>query len=133
MTQQTEREKFEAWARAYGTWEVTRDDVLGATGYTDITLTVAWHAVQDRTALEAKQADANQVDLHQIKKQAVLSEPWGHCVSGRVFVSRELPEHIRPLVESGELNDMELYTADQLRALLAEHGITVCDANQQKS
>ena len=50
MTHHTEaeREEFEAWARGYGTWEVKRDDdvVLGTTGYTDITLTVAWHAVQ---------------------------------------------------------------------------------------
>lgn len=50
MTPHTEAERaaFEAWARGYGTWEVKRDDdaALGTTGYTDITLTVAWHAVQ---------------------------------------------------------------------------------------
>ncbi|MDH1673978.1 hypothetical protein [Comamonas aquatica] len=50
MTHHTdaERAEFEAWARGYGTWEVKRDDdvALGTTGYTDITLTVAWHAVQ---------------------------------------------------------------------------------------
>lgn len=50
MTHNTDaaRAEFEAWARGYGTWEVKRDDdvVLGTTGYTDITLTVAWHAVQ---------------------------------------------------------------------------------------
>lgn len=50
MTHHTdaERAEFEVWARGYGTWEVKRDDdvALGTTGYTDITLTVAWHAVQ---------------------------------------------------------------------------------------
>ena len=50
MTHHTDaaRAEFEAWARGYGTWEVKRDDdvALGTTGYTDITLTVAWHAVQ---------------------------------------------------------------------------------------
>lgn len=50
MTHHTEavRAAFEAWARDFGTWEVKRDDdvALGTTGYTDITLTVAWHAVQ---------------------------------------------------------------------------------------
>ncbi len=50
MTHYTDADRaaFEAWARGYGTWEVKRDDdvVLGTTGYTDLTLTVAWHAVQ---------------------------------------------------------------------------------------
>lgn len=45
---QDSRAQFEAWARSYGTWEVVRDDdsQLGTTGYTDVALTVAFHAVQ---------------------------------------------------------------------------------------
>lgn len=52
------REAFEAWARDYGTWEVQRDDDrdLGTTGYTDVSLTVAWHAVQASAALAATPA-----------------------------------------------------------------------------
>lgn len=62
MTPHTEAERaaFEAWAHGYGTWEVKRDDdvALGTTGYTDITLTVAWHAVQAaRRAPEAPTAE----------------------------------------------------------------------------
>lgn len=55
-----EREAFEAWARSYGSWEVKRDDdqALGTTGYTDLTLTVAWHAIQGRAALAATPAAA---------------------------------------------------------------------------
>lgn len=64
MTHHTdaERAEFEAWARGYGTWEVKRDDdvALGTTGYTDITLTVAWHAVQ--AARRAPAAPVPQVD-----------------------------------------------------------------------
>lgn len=54
---QDSRAQFEAWARSYGTWEVVRDDdpQLGTTGYTDVALTVAFHAVQaSRAALSAE-------------------------------------------------------------------------------
>lgn len=53
-----ERAVFESWARSYGTWEVKRDDdpALDTTGYTDVTLTVAWHAIQARAALVATPA-----------------------------------------------------------------------------
>ena len=49
MTQSTDtRSDFELWANSYGTWEVKRDDDhdLGITGYTDVELTIAWHAWQ---------------------------------------------------------------------------------------
>ncbi|MEG0000602.1 hypothetical protein [Comamonas sp.] len=60
-----ERERFEAWARSYGTWEVKRDDcpALGTTGYTDVALTVAWHAVQARAALAASPAQEHATQL----------------------------------------------------------------------
>ncbi|WP_260673741.1 hypothetical protein [Comamonas aquatica] len=71
MTHHTdaERAEFEAWARGYGTWEVKRDDdvVLGTTGYTDITLTVAWYAVQ-----AARRAPAVPVPQEPTSKQVVF-------------------------------------------------------------
>lgn len=71
MTHHTdaERAEFEAWARGYGTWEVKRDDdvALGTTGYTDITLTVAWHAVQ-----AARRAPVAPVPQEPTSKQVVL-------------------------------------------------------------
>ena len=80
MTPHTEAERaaFEAWARGYGTWEVKRDDdvALGTTGYTDITLTVAWHAVQ-----AARRAPAAPVP--QSEPVAYL---WQHCETGRTRV-----------------------------------------------
>ena len=52
-------------------------------------------------------------------------EPWGHCVGGNVFVSRNLPAHIKPMVDSGEFKDIKLYTEQQVRELLASHGIKI--------
>lgn len=60
---QDSRAQFEAWARSYGTWEVVRDDdpQLSTTGYTDVVLTIAWHAVQaSRAALSAEPVPAPQ-------------------------------------------------------------------------
>lgn len=87
-----EREAFEAWARSYGSWEVKRDDdqALGTTGYTDLTLTVAWHAIQGRAALAAKPAagfDAGNTgnktpvpkwidDPHDIEQGQMLNPEW---------------------------------------------------------
>lgn len=51
-----------------------------------------------------------------------MPEPWGHCVGGNVFVSRNLPAHIKPMVDSGEFKDIKLYTEQQVRQLLAAHG-----------
>lgn len=43
-----DRAEFEAWARTFATWDVERDDdkALGTTGYTDVTLAIAWAAWQ---------------------------------------------------------------------------------------
>lgn len=63
-----ERGAFEVWARSYGTWNVERDDdpALGTTGYTDLTLTVAWHAIQTRAALADTPAAAS--DMVSVKR-----------------------------------------------------------------
>ncbi len=53
-----ERAAFEKWARFFGTWDVERDDDpnFSTTGYTDITVNVAWLAWQARAALAATPA-----------------------------------------------------------------------------
>ena len=57
--------------------------------------------------------------VHQAIKRAALSlpvqEPWGACVSGRVFVGA-LPEHVRKLTEDDGLPIQLLYTAPQQQA-----------------
>jgi len=54
----------------------------------------------------------------QISAQHV-GEPWGACVSGRVFVGA-LPEHVRKLSEDGGLPIQWLYTTQQQRKPLTE-------------
>lgn len=79
MTHHTDAERadFEAWARDFGTWEVKRDDdvALGTTGYTDITLTVAWHAVQ--AARRAPAAPVPQVTPEMIEAAEEAYMPFG--------------------------------------------------------
>jgi hypothetical protein len=45
-----------------------------------------------------------------------VQEPWGACVSGRVFVGA-LPEHVRKLTEDDGLPIQLLYTAPQRKLL----------------
>lgn len=77
---------FEAWARKYGTWEVLRDDdvALGTTGYTDLTLTVAWHAVQ-----AARRAPVEAVPRfnHAAKRKLELLTGEGATITGYAFQS----------------------------------------------
>lgn len=54
----------------------------------------------------------------QVAAPVQLPEPWGHCVGGQIFIARELPRHIKPLVESGEFLDILIYTEQQVRPLL---------------
>lgn len=81
MTHHTDaaRAEFEAWARGYGTWEVRRDDdvALGTTGYTDITLTVAWHAVQAARRAPAAPASepALEAALDAMDKEVTRMQP----------------------------------------------------------
>lgn len=76
-----ERGAFEVWARSYGTWNVERDDdpALGTTGYKDLTLTVAWHAIQARAAL----ADTPAAPVAQLDMDRVLSIADVHADESR--------------------------------------------------
>jgi hypothetical protein len=51
-----------------------------------------------------------------------VQEPWGACVSGRVFVGA-LPEHIRKLTEDDGLPIQLLYTAPPQRKPLTDEEI----------
>jgi hypothetical protein len=59
-----------------------------------------------------------------------VQEPWGACVSGRVFVGA-LPKHVRKLAENDKLPIQLLYTAPpqrkplthiQAKELVAKYG-----------
>ena len=56
--------------------------------------------------------------MQQAMEQPV-QEPWGACVSGRVFVGA-LPEHVRKLTEDDGLPIQLLYTAPQRKPLTDE-------------
>lgn len=98
---QDSRAQFEAWARSYGTWEVVRDDdlQLGTTGYTDVELTIAWHAVQaSRAALSAE--------------PVTLPEPAGYRWLNT--------HHYRQKIKAGHNPEdwTPLFTEKQVRAML---------------
>lgn len=86
----------------------------------------AW---QTRAALEAEQAVLPVPAAHLYHdatslEEFISNERAGLRVNSALFTVKRMPSY---------RNETPLYTAAQVRALLAEHGITVCDANQQKS
>lgn len=166
MTHHTDaaRAEFEAWARGYGTWEVKRDDdvVLGTTGYTDITLTVAWHAVQAAHRAPAAPVPLRKPTVAQVTDAIGYHASAWDCVDPRELIDAilmlaaapqppeaapvELPEPAIPgsqgvccgnfttggyymgqseQVCCGCPDDAHppYYTEQQLRELLAAHGI----------
>ena len=90
MTHHTdaERAEFEAWARGYGTWEVKRDDdvALGTTGYTDITLTVAWHAVQAARRAQAAPVPLRKPTIDQVADAVGYHASAWDCVGPRELI-----------------------------------------------
>lgn len=152
MTHHTDAQRaaFEAWARGYGTWEVRRDDdvALGTTGYTDITLTVAWHAVQAaRRAPAAPVPQIAEVQDSLVAISAAIADQDDSAAQSmlRGLLSMlaaapqppeaapvQLPEPAGWIDDGGMVfwndgrkpNDGEIiYTEQQVRELLANHGI----------
>lgn len=99
MTQQTEREKFEAWAEAFDGTKVTRD----GEGYRYVLAQTYWDAWQARAALEAKQA------VQWPEPVATL-----HC-NGEGYVHARASDAAKNMRFE---NPVSLYTEQQVRAML---------------
>jgi len=75
------------------------------------------HGVGQKCPLEIRHLETITAIKEVLAQQPLpVQEPWGACVSGRVFVGA-LPEHVRKLTEDDGLPIQLLYTAPQRKPL----------------
>lgn len=113
MTRETEREKFEAW------WMenpcVKKPPAKAADGeYIYPAAHHAWKAWQARAALEAKQADVQMPEhIGTLEEHKYGLAPYGVRWS---YINKRTPK-----------NGEKIYAEEDVRTLLAQHGIKIAD------